>query len=349
MPIGALVTSFSVGMSDPLWPTEPWYLAVNQWVFVSEPAPGYLLEHTHRAVGWILGLLVSVMAVSVWLSTASGITRLVGLFFVVGAISFYGQLHREMLALNKTAYNAEPGDFPVQLMLMTAMAGLVPILLGIVQSVRGFEYGLTQLFASVSLVAVMVQGLLGGARVYLNTIAGPELALIHGIFAQFAIANIAITAFSSSRSPVKLTGLPLPKLAMLSLPLLAFVQISTGALFRHADLALGQKLHLWGSYLIVAFGAYMAYQTIAMLQVNPLTWVKLLPAVLLAMLVYAGVASLLYRPGSQLVVTEDVSEQFSAGVRSAHLMLGSIFFVTTIWLAYVGLSHQRSTQLDVST
>src|SRR4051794_14960867 len=42
--LGQFVTSFKVGMSDPIWPTEPWYLFVVGW---QEPNRGYLIEHSH--------------------------------------------------------------------------------------------------------------------------------------------------------------------------------------------------------------------------------------------------------------------------------------------------------------
>src|SRR5207253_4454802 len=37
-------------------------------------------------------------------------------------------------------------------------------------------------------VAVMVQGLLGGLRVYLNALFGTDLATVHGIFSQIVLA-----------------------------------------------------------------------------------------------------------------------------------------------------------------
>ena len=46
------VTSFRVGMADPIWPTEPWYLATNFKVDF-----GYLVEHFHRIVAWSIGVL----------------------------------------------------------------------------------------------------------------------------------------------------------------------------------------------------------------------------------------------------------------------------------------------------
>ena len=42
--LGTLITTYRVGMVDPIWPTEPWFL-ISNW---REPSAGYLIEHTHR-------------------------------------------------------------------------------------------------------------------------------------------------------------------------------------------------------------------------------------------------------------------------------------------------------------
>ena len=64
--VGGLVTTFRVGMSDPVWPTEPWFLVVNGW---TEPRPGFLIEHLHRAVAFGVGGLTVVLALGLWFTT----------------------------------------------------------------------------------------------------------------------------------------------------------------------------------------------------------------------------------------------------------------------------------------
>src|SRR4051794_36404185 len=59
--LGGFVTSFRVGMADPVWPTEPWYLASNFKVDF-----GYLAEHTHRIAGWLLAPLGTVLTFGAW-------------------------------------------------------------------------------------------------------------------------------------------------------------------------------------------------------------------------------------------------------------------------------------------
>ena len=61
--LGAVVTTFRVGMADPIWPTYPWHLLLVSW---EEPRPGFLVEHSHRLAGYIVGCCVIVLAVGLW-------------------------------------------------------------------------------------------------------------------------------------------------------------------------------------------------------------------------------------------------------------------------------------------
>src|SRR3954468_15791820 len=61
--LGAVVTSFRVGMADPVWPTRPWHLLLISW---DEPQPGFLIEHTHRLAGFVVGGAVSILTLLLW-------------------------------------------------------------------------------------------------------------------------------------------------------------------------------------------------------------------------------------------------------------------------------------------
>jgi heme a synthase len=61
--LGAVVTTFQVGMADPIWPTYPWHLLLIDW---REPSPGFLIEHTHRLAGYIVGVFTIVLAAGLW-------------------------------------------------------------------------------------------------------------------------------------------------------------------------------------------------------------------------------------------------------------------------------------------
>ena len=76
--LGSLITTFKVGMSDPVWPTEPWFLIVNNHVWVEEPARGFLIEHTHRLVAWAIGVFATVLAVGAWVAEPDRKTRWTG-------------------------------------------------------------------------------------------------------------------------------------------------------------------------------------------------------------------------------------------------------------------------------
>ncbi len=61
--LGAVVTTFRVGMADPVWPTYPWHLALINW---QESSPGFLIEHTHRLAGYVVGCCVIGLAAGLW-------------------------------------------------------------------------------------------------------------------------------------------------------------------------------------------------------------------------------------------------------------------------------------------
>ncbi len=61
--LGAVVTTFRVGMADPVWPTYPWHLLLISW---DEPSPGFVIEHTHRLAAYAAGFCVIVLAVGLW-------------------------------------------------------------------------------------------------------------------------------------------------------------------------------------------------------------------------------------------------------------------------------------------
>src|SRR5262245_6793335 len=81
--LGAVVTTFRVGMADPIWPTYPWHLLLVSW---EEPRPGFLIEHSHRLAGYIVGCCVIVLAVGVWRCPTHPRLRWLGVAALVGVI-----------------------------------------------------------------------------------------------------------------------------------------------------------------------------------------------------------------------------------------------------------------------
>src|SRR3954471_22424572 len=78
--LGAVVTSFRVGMADPVWPTLPWHLFLISW---RGPSSGFLIEHTHRLCGHLVGCCVIVLAVWLWLREPNRGLRAFGLALVL--------------------------------------------------------------------------------------------------------------------------------------------------------------------------------------------------------------------------------------------------------------------------
>src|SRR5436309_738593 len=92
--LGAVVTSFRVGMADPLWPTRPWHLLTISW---EEPSRGYLIEHAHRLAGFTVGGVVSVLALWLWLTEPKKSLRYAGALALVGLLAAFGQLHGSLI------------------------------------------------------------------------------------------------------------------------------------------------------------------------------------------------------------------------------------------------------------
>src|SRR5437763_10444032 len=87
--LGAVVTSFKVGMADPVWPTRPWHLALIDW---QEASRGFLIEHAHRLAGFVVGGAVSVLALALWLTEPRPALRWGGVAALVALIAAFGQL-----------------------------------------------------------------------------------------------------------------------------------------------------------------------------------------------------------------------------------------------------------------
>jgi len=81
--LGAVVTTFRVGMADQVWPTYPWHLLLISW---DEPSAGFLIEHSHRLAGYIVGCCVIVLAIGLWRCDPRPWVRRLGLIALLGVI-----------------------------------------------------------------------------------------------------------------------------------------------------------------------------------------------------------------------------------------------------------------------
>lgn len=189
--LGGIVTTRRVGMSDPVWPTTPWYLFFTSW---QEPRPGFLIEHTHRLAGWFLGVLTIVLAIALWKTARSKGLRWLGVACLLG---------------------------------------------------------------------VSLQGLLGGMRVRLDALAGPELSAFHGVSAQVVFCVLVSTAYlTRARRPhaplsddasARLNG------TATMLIVVVFMQLVWGSIVRHNPTPLMQRLHLFTAFAVVAVAAWSIF------------------------------------------------------------------------------------------
>ncbi len=266
---GTVVTTLRVGMADPIWPTYPWHLALISW---DEPSAGFLIEHTHRALGYAAGIFVVVLTIGLW-------------------------WNRCLPWLRYTC-----------------------------------------------LIAIVIQGLIGGFRVLLDARFGTDLKVIHGSFAQivFALALCAVvTTARGWREPSELAdqnGAESLRWASLLCALTVFVQIVLGGFVRQTNSSLAQRGHLLVAFLVVATVAWLLHRTADAPALEPslrrAVWCL---AGLLALQILLGVETWMTKfvpgvfPDSQPVTVRQLI------IRTAHYVVGSGVFgfaVVTSLLTY---------------
>lgn len=274
--LGGFVTSFRVGMADPVWPTTPWFLFNNtKWEF------GFVVEHTHRLAGWIVGIFVSVLAIAVWWTEPNRRLQLGGLAAILFLLAIYGEFHRGMgkvwnelkataardFSLDPRAANFEAmlaesravervRNWPVTSGSITLLAALSVVGCGLAAGLSGASGGWLRAWALIGLVAIMIQGLLGGFRVFFNALAGSNLAAIHGAFGQLAVCLLVVVAVlcEPRRAGDALPDAdrePISRLAWV-LVLVLGLQLIWAVLLRHSGSEWSQRLHILTAFVVVA-------------------------------------------------------------------------------------------------
>lgn len=324
--LGQMVTSLRAGMADPIWPTEPWYL-VNNYRFDL----GYLVEHTHRIAGFLVGGAVSLLVLGVWATDPRTGPRWAGLAALVVLLAAFGEFHRGLMAQRgeNTAVSVPWG--PVGAMgIALALVGRLGVT-GLSAGVRGS--GL-RLFAVGVLVAVMVQGLLGGFRVKLNALVGTDLDAVHGVFGQLTFALLVALAVVTAARPAA----DLPPSARgpvrhltLVLAVLLVVQLVWGALVRHQPDTVNQRLHLLTAFLVVATAAWLlrvGFSPAARPRVAPFGWVL---GGLILLQVTLGVEAWMgkFAAGAALPEAQAVTKP-QAFLRTAHALVGTGVLATAV-------------------
>lgn len=94
--LGAEVTTKQVGMVDPVGFREPWHLLK---VPLRELGLGFVIEHSHRLAGFIVGVCVIVLAASLWFRDPRRWVRFLG-FAALAGVSVQGLLGGFRVNLN---------------------------------------------------------------------------------------------------------------------------------------------------------------------------------------------------------------------------------------------------------
>jgi heme A synthase len=325
--LGAVVTTFRVGMADPVWPTYPWHLLLIDW---QEPRPGFLIEHTHRLVGHLIGTCVIVLAVGLWLNGPRRGPRWLGLgglaaMCVSLALGFW---------LKDTAFWL---ICPAVILVVLAWTGAIAF------KRREPALGLAWLGTAV-LAAVMVQGMLGGFRVRLNALFGTDLAVVHGCFAQVVFALLVGLAYLVHRPALPAPARVAPaeerssRAAVLAVAALVFFQLVFGALLRHTEAPWWQRAHVLTAFAVVASVVWLG-TTLARGPEGRLPFAVKLLLVLVAAQLLLGVESWMMRfTGAGLFALQTVTVG-QAVIRTAHVLIGSWILATAVVVAL--RAHRR--------
>ena len=329
--LGAVVTTFRVGMADPIWPTYPWHLALIDW---HEPKPGLVIEHVHRLAGHVIGLFVLVLTVSLWLGEPRRMMRRVGLSAVSAMIFSLGLC---FAFLDHSTADLTVAERWLCGLCVTINLATVGIFLTLARRERSAGLWLRWL-GTVALAAVIFQGLLGGFRVKFNALAGTNLAIVHGCFAQVVfslLASLAVLTAAPNTTTV-LSGEESSRLQRWSLllPGLVFLQLIWGALVRHTNGLLAQRMHFITAFVVVAtvvwFGR-MVFASSTARRAMGRTIVVL--AVLLTLQIFLGVESWLGKYIGVLLPEAQKPTVGQAATRVAHVLVGSFVLASSVSLA----------------
>ena len=341
--LGSLITTFRVGMSDPVWPTEPWFLVVNSHVWVNEPASGFLIEHTHRFVAWGIGLFAVVLAFGAWATEPNRGLRRLGLAALTLLLVAYLGLHGEMGAAWRERKAGGELHWPATTALACAVAIAGVIAAGVASARTSSPGRWFRVVSAAGLVAVMVQGLLGGYRVFLDQLMGTQLAAIHGSFGQVTLAAlVAVAVLAAPRRRNDLVPADdRPGVSNLTMALVAgvVVQLVWGVWVRHLGSPVAQRLHILTAFavvgLVVAVLTRVFRSPPTRTQLGGYAW--LLGFIVLGQLVL-GVEAYMSKfalTGPEALKPPELRSitSYGAVVRTAHTLLGAALLATAVALA----------------
>lgn len=215
---GAAVTTRDVGLSVPDWPRAYGHVNPEGWTEV----PAIRLEHGHRLVASLVGILVLIQYLWQFAKYRPGFLEVSGI--ILSGISYLYLVHQAGKGVSGAWLGAiSVGVLGVIWALMTWYAAKWPLLRGL---------------TVFSLFLVILQASLGGARVL--EMSDPY-GIAHGTLGQLFFCMLVLIAFASSRT-WRMAELALPvanqfKARFWTTTLFAviFVQLVLGAVVRHTQ------------------------------------------------------------------------------------------------------------------
>lgn len=337
--LGTLITTYRVGMVDPIWPTEPWFLLGIEW----NQSAGFFIEHIHRVAGYFAGLFILATAIAAWASRGRG-ARLIPLLMVIG-VSLGIAL--AMASVNRELAKSDPLGAVNKALLLTGMllalaSAMGLITLAIWDALLQIPGSHMRLAASLGYVGVVTQGLLGGLRVYLNALVGPELATIHGAIGQMVLALVTLTAILAwpvRRSEQLTASLAQSRRLLTTLVVLCLLQLIWAVVVRHQGATWAQRLHVLFAILIAG---WVGALSVSAAKTNGLKFWSRGLGVLLLLQVILGVEAWLGKFGSGQAFYPEARSMAEAFLRTSHSLLGAVF------LSWVVAAWARAGQLKGS-
>jgi heme A synthase len=327
--LGAVVTSFHVGMADPIWPTRPWHLWTISW---EEPSHGFLIEHTHRLAGFFTGGAVAILAILVWLTERRPLFRWGGLAAIMALLLAFGQMHGSLLKHQNLLKDSGELISPDWVIVLGPTVAILAVVAAFTVVSAGMaSTGGLRLLAVLLLIAVMAQGILGGLRVYLNALYGSDLAAIHGVFSQIVLALAVTVVVLTGRRSTSQGGSDLLRWGIIAATVV-FGQIIAGAVLRHSSSPLGPRLHLLGAFLVVFATAAVSRRS----RGTGVRGLAVLAASLAGLQVLVGIEAWMvrFKAGLDLLAIQQVTEA-AAIVRTLHALIGYGLFATVVGLVVV--------------
>lgn len=227
--MGGLVTSHGAGLSVPDWPNSFGYnmFALPWGKWVGPYAGGIFYEHTHRLLGSLVGLLAVAATCLAWGSgRRAGVRRWLLRLCIVSAVVAVPLWFAQQFSLIGQSSAKAVGHA------VSGFGSLAILTVILAWPRRRHATNSLAWLITAILLAIIVQGLMGGFRVTETSLL---LAKLHAAFGQIVFAGaVGLAVVASSRAVSRLGRAPalVRGLSVLLVGLLLF-QLGVGVLMRH--------------------------------------------------------------------------------------------------------------------